>query len=237
MIYAIIGLRNGFIATIIQVASVFVTIILVIWIAPAFTSFIDNMCGGAISNFFSNQMVSVVNGFSIPSEYNIITEEMGETSATFIANASTGLGGVLKQIVLAIVGNQTLSVGTNVTEWFASSLGNFVTILAVAVLLFVLIRLILGIISKIFDRILENHALNAIDKILGIVVGVIKALIIISIILMILKFLTILPFVNNLITSWIEQTSILNWYATWLFNMIDKILANVDFNVLAGSLF
>ena len=234
IVFALVGMSKGFLASIISLFSIIVTIVLVVWLAPGFTNMIDGWFGGGITSFFTNQMTGIVNDFGGTAVGTVLTDA---TPASTLIEGFTGLNGIFKTLLQAITSGATLEVGTDVTEWFAASLGAFVTVLCGAVVLFIIFRIALALLAKLFDNMTENRTVNGLDRVLGFALGLIKGLFLLAVLIAVLKLFTILGPINDFVTEWLSKTSLLRDFANWIYEMIDKLLASIDFNALIGRIF
>ena len=222
VLFGLWGLKQGFLASVISLVGIALSLVLAVWLAPPFTSFIDNLFGGAISDMFTNVMNGVVSGFGNV-DYNL----PADTSASTLIE-SFDVNGVLKSLMDVMLGSETLVAGTNVLAWFSTKLGGLLTTLCGAVLLFLLIRIVIALLSKLFDKITENRAVNGLDRVLGFVFGAIKGLIFVAVVIAILNILCVIPAMNDFVTTWLDKTSILNDYANWIFQLIDDFTSRYN---------
>ena len=222
ILFGLWGLKQGFLASVISLVGIALSIVLAVWLAPPFTSFIDNLFGNSISDMFANIMNGVVSGFGNV-DYSVPTA----TSASDLIETFE-VNGVLKSLMDIMLGSEVLAEGTNVLAWFSVKLGGLLTTLCGAVLLFLLIRIAIALLSKLFDKITENRAVNGLDRVLGFVFGALKGLIFVAVVIAILNILCVVPAVNDFVTTWLDKTSILNDYANWIFGLIDDFTSRYN---------
>ncbi len=225
VLFGLWGLKQGFLASIISLVGIALSIVLAVWLAPPFTSFIDGLFNNAISNMFSDAMNGVVSGFGNLDYTLTQATSAGDLIAGFEVN------GILKSLLDIMLGNEILVEGTNVLSWFSVKLGGLLTTLCGAVLLFLLIRIALALLSKLFDKITENRAINGLDRVLGFLFGAIKGLIFVAVIIAILNILCVVPAINDFVTEWLDKTSILNDYANWIFGLIDDFTSKYSISL------
>ena len=108
-------------------------------------------------------------------------------------------------------------------EHLASTVGLFATNIVVGVVLFILCRIILTFVEKILTSLVEHIKLfDAVNTILGAVVGLLKGAILVSIICMLL---TTLPFFSTLMEEMPNTLFVYEWF--FANNPITKILATL----------
>ncbi len=216
IIFALWGLKQGFLASLISLVGIALSVVLAVWLAPMFGSFLDNLFGGGISKMFTDTMTGVVSNFGAP-DYEV-------TEATKASTLIEGfnISGILKSLLLIMLGSKTIASGQNVQEWFSSQLGGLLTTVCSAVLLFLLIRIALALLGKLFDKITENRAINGLDRVLGLAFGALKGLIYVGFAIAIINLLCVVPSINDFVTKWLDKTTLLNDYAKWVFELLDN---------------
>ena len=225
VLFALWGLKQGFLASLVSLVGIALSIVLAVWLAPPFSSFIDNLFDGSISSMFADLMNGVVSGFG-ELNYEVQT---ATTASTLIDTFD--VNGILKSLLDIMLGSEVLAEGTNVLAWFSLKLGGLLTTLCGAVLLFLLIRIVLALLSKLFDKITENRAINGLDRVLGFFFGAVKGLIFVAVVIAILNILCVVPAINDFVTTWLDKTTILNDYANWIFDLIDNFTSRYNLSL------
>lgn len=216
ILFALWGLKKGFLSSLISLVGITVSIVLAVWLAPYFTNFIDGIFGNSISNMFINMMKDFVAGFGNLDYVTSIDIQASEIINGFQAN------GIVKTLLDVMLGGEIIAQGTNVLAWFSTKLGGLVTTLCGALVLFLLIRILLALLSKLFDKITENRAINGLDRVLGLLLGAVKGLIFVAVVVAVINILCVIPSVNDFVTKWLDKTSILNDYVHWIFELFDS---------------
>ena len=128
----------------------------------------------------------------------------------------------LVEIVMEEI-NTGLPVGTMLNNHLADTVGLFATNIVVGVVLFILCRIILTFVEKILTSLVEHIKLfDAVNTILGAIVGLLKGAILVSIICMLL---TTLPFFSALMEEMPNTLFVYEWF--FANNPITKILATL----------
>ena len=228
LIFGFVGFKKGFIKAILGLFTFLVSLVLVIWLAPKVVPVVDGWFDGSISKFFIDLMEGVVKDFGGANANTVLPVD---TKASEIV-ATFEISDILKALINAIVGNDTIAAGTNVTEYFSVALGNFVTLAAGAVVLYIVFKLVLALLGKIFDKISENRAVSGLDRILGFALGVVKGLLVVAVILIIIKVITFIPLISNFITDVLNDSVWVKEFANWFYELLDKVIDKIDFNAL-----
>lgn len=222
VLFALWGLKQGFLASLISLVGITLSIVIAVWLAPTFASFVDNLFGGSISKMFTNMMNGVVSNFG---DLDYALTEATKASTLI---ESFNVNGILKTLLTVMLGSQMIGAGQNVLDWFSVKLGGLVTTLCGAILLFLLIRLALALLAKLFDNITENRTINGLDRVLGFVFGAFKGLLYVAGIIAIINLLCVIPSINDFVTKWLEKTELLNDYAKWIFELLDKFTSKYN---------
>lgn len=109
------------------------------------------------------------------------------------------------------------------SDHLASVVGLFATNVAVGIVLFILCRILLGAVEKILTSLVENLTLlDALNTLLGAVVGFLKGMIIVSLLCMLVSTL---PIFSGLMEKMPETLFVYEWF--FVNNPITKILAEM----------
>lgn len=216
VLFALWGLKKGFLASLISLVGITLSVVIAILLAPTFASFIDGIFGGGITDMFTGLMSGVVSDFG---SYDFPTS--AAVPASDYIN-TFNVSGILKSLLIAMLGSETIPAGANVAEWFSTQLGGLLTTLCSAIVLFILIRIALAMLAKLFDKITENKTVNGLDRVLGFVFGAFKGLLYVAVAIALINLLCVIPFINDFVTEWLNKTTLLNDYAKWIFELLDN---------------
>lgn len=216
VLFALWGLKKGFLASLISLVGIALSVVIAILLAPTFASFIDGIFGGGITDMFTGLMDGVVSDFG---SYDF-PAPAAVPASTYID--SFNVSGILKSLLSAMLGSETIPAGANVAEWFSTQLGGLLTTLCSAIVLFILIRIALAMLAKLFDKITENKTVNGLDRVLGFVFGAFKGLLYVAVAIALINLLCVIPFINDFVTEWLNKTTLLNDYAKWIFELLDN---------------
>ena len=88
-----------------------------------------------------------------------------------------------------------------------NSLGHIAMVIISGILVFIVLKIALALLSKLFDNIARIKVLGGINKLLGMLFGVIKAGLVILALNFVLVGLTMIPAVNNTITPLVQDNT------------------------------
>lgn len=178
------GIRRGFLRSLLSVISFFLSIAFTAAVTPALYRTLAGSTN--VSGFFKDQAEALLESSAI--------------SGTTGAAGSAGLdfstpGSVMQSFVRLAAGN------AGAGSALAAGIANVMMGILAFLISWILISIVLGILSHAVGRALRHRGIRAVDRALGIPVGLLKGLIIVWIILGICAFLALAPFGESLGTQ------------------------------------
>lgn len=108
-----------------------------------------------------------------------------------------------------------------------ASLGHIIMIVIAGILTFIVLKLVVFILSRIFDNISRTKVLGSLNKIVGVVFGALKAAVIVVALNVILVALSLIPAVNNTITPLIQDNTHVEKF---VYNKTDEVIEKYVIN-------
>ncbi len=204
IIFGIIGFNKGFLKSFISLFSWVVCILIAIFTAK----YVANWING-IYDFSSLIGGRIADGLTGVNEF--FSQSISEFSSTeeIINNLPADLNGLLSQLIKVVFSNT--SVDMTSTDTIASvvglSLGHICMVIIAGILTFIVLKIVIALLSRLFDNISRTKILGGLNKVLGLIFGVLKAGCIIIILNCILVGLSLIPAVNNTITPLIQDNT------------------------------
>lgn len=195
LITAIIGVKKGFLKSVLSLFNWTVCLVLAIWLAKYVANWVGSWFGmeQAISGKISNAIVG-------------INDELANSVASFgskdaIMSACAGMNGLLKQLISIIFSSQSVDFTSelSVADVVGSGAGHICVLAISAILLFIIIKIVLAILGKLFDNIARTKILGSLNRVLGFVFGLVKGACIVIVINFVLVALSLVPAINNTI--------------------------------------
>lgn len=220
VIFALIGIKKGFLHSIISLFSwafclliAFLTAKYVAtWINGIFdfaSFFGDKISAGLIesNNFFAQ----AINTFS--SKDDVIKAIPSDTN------------GLVKQIIKVVFSNSSVDMKSTETvgSVVGDSLGQIITIVIAGILIFILLKIAVALLTKLFNKISQTKVLGTVNKVLGGILGVLKAGFAIIGLNLVLVGLSLLPMVNKTTTPLIQENTHVE---KLIYNTTDKVFTN-----------
>lgn len=199
-----------------------------------FFAFISTILALIVAFVFMNAVIGWTNGlFGLQTWFNDTFIDMLGSIVGFDADISAGgiaaalegkLPNFLITLVVDSVADQTIPAGTTVAMVAGEALGGVATGLVAWLALFLLTKLVLKIVEKIFSSLVENLPIvGAVNVLLGLCVGVLEGLLIVSGVIAIFSLLPIegmTTFFNEcVLLKWLYNQNPINTILSWVLNV------------------
>lgn len=218
-LFAIIGLVKGFLNTLLSLFGNLASIAVAVVIAKPCMQFFNklfglvNWLGGLITNKISNILPATL-------------ETTTMTPAEVITHLKTqGLIGNLASMFV----NQEVEFygngGVSLVETLSANMGGFIATVLTAIVMFILIRIAVALLSKLFNAITSKKAIGWIDRLLGTALGLLKGAIIVTGVLSLIYALSpIIPIFDE----WIANSGFTNWIYGYVNQFINWIISSIN---------
>lgn len=227
-IYTIVGLAKGFLNTLVSLFGNIASITVAIIAAKPFANFINSIFN--VAGWFGNMV-----GTSLETILPEITS--AQTGTQIIETLSADGVTFLERILIRFI-DPTLTYNTTaeLTTALQNPIGGLLTIIAAGFVLFILIRIAVAILAKLFDAISKSHAFGGLDHLLGAVIGAAKGAIFLGAILCVAFLIIQIPVVGDFITGYIEQTTFLKWGYGYIQQFMNWVGTKVDIGAIIDSI-
>ena len=223
IIFAVIGLYVGFTKSAVSMIGTFASIVLAILAAKPIASLIDKIFGASV--FFSTKIANAFYGIDPYFEKIQESAISGETVSQQISSLD-GVNTPIRLIIKKTLNGQTIEAGESVGGVLGSIFGHLVTIAIAVVVGFILIRLVLWLITKLFAKLTEYKFIGAIDKTLGFVLGAAKGFIYVAFVFIIISLLSYIPSVNSYVNDVCTESKISGRVYKWVDNLTQNFIAD-----------
>jgi|LGVF01.2.fsa_nt_gb uncharacterized membrane protein required for colicin V production len=244
-VFSIAGFAKGFLSSLLKLFSSVVSLAIAVWLAKPVAVFIDGIVnmtdwlGDKIAaqiatiDVFFTRTVGVDLPGGTPGE-----DILGSELKIAIENGVTGLSDIFKTALNFLIQDDSIIAnGTVLSEWFGILLGGIAALIISALIIYIAIRIAVGILTKIFDAITKNSAIGGLDRLLGLVFGAAKGALLIGVIFAVYSVVVIIPGVE-LATSNILDSSIIGKPVYEIVSqfVVDRV-GQIDFNAIIQSAF
>lgn len=203
VIFALIGLSKGFLKSILSMISTLVVIIASIFLASPCARLLNKIYNftGWIAGKLCKSISSMGSFYSDPI-HNMSGSEVA-------SNIPSGTNGFLKKLMSNVL--KPLSAneieGCTVADIVSGSFASIIMLVACAILMFILIKIVIVFATKLFDNITQNRVFGFTNKLFGGVFGACKGLLVVLIFSFTLTILTVIPKVNNVVSPVIQDNT------------------------------
>ena len=199
--FAIVSAKRGFVECFFGFISTIVAVLVAFFLMKSVVEWTNGLFG--LQKVLQNGCITAlgkINGFNV--------DVSNEGLAALLEEKN--LPAFLAKFVVESVGDADIPVGTTLAQVVGAPLGNFATSLIAWLAVFLLAKLLLSILKRIFSSIVRNIPLvGGVNTLLGFAVGALQGLLILSGVLAVLAMLPI----ENVITFFNECA-----FVGWLYN-------------------
>ena len=219
LIFGIIGYKKGLLKSVISLLNWGVCILIAVFTAKYVAGWLNGIYNfsGWIGGKIAGSLSSMNEFFAQP-----INVYEGVGKQALIDSIPKETNGLLTQLIKIIFTNTNVDMSS--TETIAAvvgaSLGHICFVVITGILIFIVLKIVVALLTKLFDKIAQTKVLGGLNKILGLVLGVVKAAIIIFVVNGILVALTLVPAVNKTITPVIQNNT---YVEKVVYNTTDKL--------------
>lgn len=215
-LFVIMGALKGFIGTVISAFGTIASILLAILLSTTVTKWLESSFGfiTAISDEISGVLTNI---FGETFMNTPLSEANSETLA------ESGVTGWIIAIILQIQAEGTIDPETTLNKIISPVFGYYIGVIVSCIVLFIIIKLLFKIIEKIAKKAHNIKAIKWVDSILGLALGLLRALITIDIIIMTIQVIP-LPTLQSL-SAQIDAAPVAHFIDS--INIISTILNSV----------
>lgn len=201
VIFGILGFKKGFLHSVLSLFSWIVCLGLAVWLAKYVAVWING-----IYDFSGLIGGKIAKGLAKSNAFYAQAINMFETKEALIA-ALPKDNKFIAQIAEAVFSNSKVNMTSNATigSVLGSNLGHVCMIVISGILVFIVLKVAVFLLGKLFKNIEQTTVLGGLNKILGLILGLLKAGIIIVAINCLLVAFTLIPAANKVITPTINR--------------------------------
>lgn len=204
IIFGIIGFNKGFLKSFISLFSWIVCIIIAIFTAKYVAGWINGVYD--FSGFIGEK---IANGLIDTNEFFARVISEFENTQQIIGSLPSDLNGLLRQLIKVVFSNTSVDMTStdSIASVVGSSLGHICMVIIAGILVFIVLKIVVALLSRLFDNIARTKILGGLNKVIGLLFGVLKAGCVIVLLNCILVALSLIPAVNNTITPLIQDNT------------------------------
>ena len=205
VVFGVIGFKKGLLKSVISLFSWAVCILIAVFTAKYVAGWLNGIYD--FSGLIGGKIANGLDGMNDVFARSINSFE--NTEAILGALEGANLNGFLLQMVKVVFSNSNVDMTSEATvsNVVGSSLGYICMLVISGILVFIVLKIVLALLSKLFDNIARTKILGSLNKILGLAFGLLKAGCIIVLFNCVLVALSLVPAVNDTITPIIQDNT------------------------------
>ena len=219
IIFGLIGMKNGLFKSVLSVFSFGLCVLIAFLTAKHVAGWLNGLydfsgwIGGKISNSLSKN-----NDFFAQSINTY--ETLGKDG--LISAIPGGGNKLLTQLIKVIFSNTNVDMSSTETigSLVGTSIGHICMIVIAGILVFIVLKVAVFLLTKFFDNLCKTKIIGGLNKVLGLILGLLKGTIIIMVINVIAVALSMVPTVNKVITPVIQDNTSVERF---VYNTTDKL--------------
>ena len=204
IVFGIIGYKKGFLKSIVSLFSWIVCLVVAVLTAKYVAGWINK-----IYDFTGLIGGKIAEGLTGSNEFFATAINQFGSKEDIISSLPEGTNTFLAQLIKVIFNNTAVDMTSTdtIASVLGASMGHICMVIIAGVLTFVILMIVVKILSKLFDKIASTKILGGLNKILGLVFGLVKAGCIILIGNCILIALSLVPAINGFLTPIIQDNT------------------------------
>lgn len=220
LVFGIIGMVKGFLNTLLSLFSTVASLGVAVFCAKPVAKLLNKIFGlvGAISGKIASSLSGTIKPFADGYASEQIT---GEGLKNYLA--ADGLSFQERIYKLFIEDSATFNNDQSVVKYIGDRLAAILAVVIATIVVFILLKIGVFLLSKLFDALTKNRAINGLDRTLGLVFGLLKASILICVALGVFYIIA-----NATVQSWIDHSVITKWLYQYVTQLVDVIVHKFD---------
>lgn len=204
VISTIIGYKKGFLKSVLSLFSWVVCLLIAVFTAKYVAGWLNGLYdfSALIGNKISKSLIGSNEFFTKAISSFANKEEI-------IATLPADLNGLLKQLIKVVFSTASVDMTSSATigSFVGACLGDICVVVAAGLLVFIVLKVVVSILSRLFDKIDKTVILGGLNKLLGLALGLLRAGVIIIGINIVLVSTSLIPASNKLINNVIKDNT------------------------------
>ena len=226
LLTALIGFWKGFINSLLSFFSSALSLTASFFLAKPLASLMNNWfkLGATIGNAVSGQISGFFADFSNLTGAEIMADNCSAT-------------GILKIAMNFFVKPETSYIDkADVVSKVSTSAGSLILMAICMIVAYLLIKLVIFLLSKLFGAIKKKSAaVNGLDRVLGLILGVAKGMVIVFAVFLVANLLQSIPAVANFLDTTFNNSCVAKPIYDFINNLVSTYLTKIDFNGILAS--
>ncbi len=227
LLVALIGFWKGFLNSLLSFCSSILSVTASFFLAKPLASLLNNWFN--LATTIGNSIASQINGFF--AEFSV------EMTGAQIMSEKCSATGILKFALNFFIKPEATYIDkADVVSKVGLNAGSLALMAICMIVAYLLIKLVIFLLSKLFGAIKKNcQAINGLDRVLGLVLGIAKGMVIVFAVFVIANLLQSIPAVANFLDTTFNNSCIAKPIYDFVNNLVSTYLTKIDFNGILSS--
>lgn len=208
IIIAFAGLAKGFVSSLLSIIGTAIVLAIAVFTAKYVAQFLNGIIG--VVDFFAKKITAMLNGMG---EFFTVERAADTTGQSIAAEMPETLFEPLQRFIIKILNATTFAEGQTVGQVVGSALGAIITTIICGIAVFIILKLLFNFLARFFDNVSEKKPLGGMDKLLGLILGLVKGGVLILVLGCITSMLCLVPKINDAVTPVIQDNSTITKFA------------------------
>lgn len=220
VILGIIGLKKGFLKSVISLFSWGFCITIAFITAKYVAVWIDGLFD--LSSIIGDKIAKSLTKTDSFFGQAINTYEAGGKDALIQASSNLKINSLLSQLIKVVFTNTKVDMSStdSIGSILGDSLGRICVVIISGVLVFIILLIAVKLLSRLFKNIEQTKIIGGLNKVLGLILGLLKATLIVGVVNCIFVALSLIPPINKAITPLIQENTHIEKV---IYNTTDKV--------------
>ena len=230
VIFGIIGMAKGFLNTIISLFGNLASLAIAFFTAKPVSSFLDKTFG-IVSKLASKIAPSFSAIAPLPEGSDLAEATL--TGADLKTYLSTDGLTFQERLISMFINDETVfTSNAEIVEYISGTIAGIAAMVISAVVMFILIRIAILLLAKLFDALTKNKAIGGLDRVVGLLFGLLKGALLVFVVLSVFYLIA-----NTTVDGWIQNSVVTKWLYQYVCQIVDSIVSKFNLPDIIKSIF
>lgn len=238
--FGIVGMVKGFLNTIISLFGNLASLAVAILCVKPVSLFLNKIFGIVpnIGASIAKSLTSITPFQTGNTSGNTLTELSGEGLKKYLENDGLSFQERVFNLFIedskqfTMTDNNYAAADASVTKYIGERIASVISILIAVVAMFIILRIAVLLLAKLFDALTKNRAIGGFDRATGLLFGLFKGVLLVCIVLGIFYLIA-----NTTVNGWVENSVVTNWIYNYVAKFINFIATKYNLPQFITNLF
>lgn len=219
-IFTLVGIKKGFLHSLISLFSWTFCLLVAFLTAKYVAGWINGIFN------FSGMLGDKISGALVDSN-NFFAQAINTyaTKEDLINAIPSNTNGLLKQLIKIVFTNSAVDMSStnSIGSITGESLGQIIVIVITGILIFIILKIAVMLLNKLFKKIAETKVLGTLNKILGGILGFVKVVFVVIGLNLVVVGLSLIPAVDKTVTTLVNENT---YVEKFVYSKTDELFSN-----------